>query len=414
MLAVKSAAAGVLIEAHPDRQGCWFVTWLAQQPAATNINLMALEHANSVAQALAVAPTLGIPHQNFVVGDQDGHIAWTIAGRIPVDRGATRANGASAWTSPESHPHILDPAVGRIWTANARATDDPDQLSVIGGDDAAVGSDYDLGARARQIRDDLLALHGPAAPADMLRIQLDDRAVFLARWRTMITDLLDADAVANQPRRAQLKRLVTDWDAHAGTDSVGYRLVRAYHERLQLSVWNMLLAALRVAPEEQIEVPSQFEPALWRLVNERPLHMLAADYGDWRQFLLAQVDSTLTELLETCPELVHCTWGSRKPVRVRHPLSPSLPFLSRLLDMPDVELPGDHDMPRVQDGTIGASERFAVSPGHEEQGYLHMPGGQSGHPLSPYYRAGFTDWANGTPVPFLPRASQHRLTLQPD
>ena len=82
--------------------------------------------------------------------------------------------------------------------------------------------------------------------------------------------------------------------------------------------------------------------------------------------------------------------------------------------MPAVELPGDHDMPRVQDGATGASERFGVSPGHEDQGYFHMPGGQSGHPLSPYYRAGFLEWAHGQPLPFLPGMAQHTLTLQPD
>jgi penicillin G amidase len=70
-------------------------------------------------------------------------------------------------------------------------------------------------------------------------------------------------------------------------------------------------------------------------------------------------------------------------------------------------------MPRVQDGAFGASERFAVSPGHEEDGYLHIPGGQSGHPLSPYYRAGFLAWAEGKPLPFLPGSVQHRLTLEP-
>jgi penicillin G amidase len=413
MFPVKSAAGGVLFEADPGNQACWFVNWLAQQPASTNINLMTLERAASVAEALAIAPTLGIPHQNFTVGDREGHIAWTIAGRIPVDTGSNRANGTAAWTSPEAHPHIIDPEAGRIWTANARATDDPGQLSLIGGEDAAVGADYDLGARAQQIRDDLLAMRAAATPADMLRIQLDDRAVFLTRWRTMLTELLDADAVANQPRRAQFKQLIADWNARASADSVGYRLVRAYHERLQLSVWKMLLAALRVAPGEEIEAPSQFDPALWRLVNDRPIHMLDARYGDWRHFLLEQLDATIAQLQETCPELARCTWGSRKPVWIRHPLSRSLPFMSGLLDMPAVELPGDHDMPRVQDGNIGASERFAVSPGHEDQGYLHMPGGQSGHPLSPYYRVGFMDWANGTPIPFLPGTSQHRLTLQP-
>ncbi len=81
--------------------------------------------------------------------------------------------------------------------------------------------------------------------------------------------------------------------------------------------------------------------------------------------------------------------------------------------MPSVELPGDHDMPRVQDGAFGASERFAVSPGHEDEAYLELPGGQSGHPLSPYYRAGFTGWAQGQPLPFLPGATEHTLTLSP-
>lgn len=81
--------------------------------------------------------------------------------------------------------------------------------------------------------------------------------------------------------------------------------------------------------------------------------------------------------------------------------------------MPTVQLSGDHDMPRVQDGPTGASERFAVSPGHEDQAYLELPGGQSGHPLSPYYRTGFMDWAKGAPTPFLPGPTQHKLTLQP-
>ena len=410
--AVKSSPAGVLYQAASDQQSCWFVSWLAQQPAATNMNLMALERAASAAQALEVAPTLGIPHQNFVIGDRDGHIAWTIAGRVPAGSGANRAAGSAKWTTPEAQPHIVDPEVGRIWTANARATDDSEQLAVIGGSNASVGADYDLGARARQIRDDLLAIRGPATTDDMLRIQLDDRAEFLTRWRTLIGGLLDADAVANNPARAQFKQLVADWKPRASAESVGYRLVRTLHDQTQKSVWDMMLRALRLPADDSMWVPAQFEGALWQLVNERPLHMLAPDYADWRQFMLAQVDASIRNLKMACPQLDRCTWGSHNPVHIQHPLSRALPILSGLLDMPQVELPGDHDMPRVQDGPIGASERFAVSPGHEDQGYIHIPGGQSGHPLSPYYRAGFMNWALGTRVPFLPGDSQHRLTLQ--
>ena len=70
-------------------------------------------------------------------------------------------------------------------------------------------------------------------------------------------------------------------------------------------------------------------------------------------------------------------------------------------------------MPRVQAPGFGASERFVVAPGHEDEGIFHMPGGQSGHPLSPFYGAGHDDWEQGRATPFLPGAALHRLTLSP-
>ncbi len=82
--------------------------------------------------------------------------------------------------------------------------------------------------------------------------------------------------------------------------------------------------------------------------------------------------------------------------------------------MPPVQLPGDRRfMPRIQGAAFGASPRFAVSPGDEEHGYFHMAGGQSGHPLSPYYGAGQTDWEQGRPTPFLPGPVEATLTLRP-
>jgi len=399
VMEVKSAPAGVLLRADEAQHSCWFGAWLAQNPAATNLGLMALERATSVAEALALAPAVGIPHQNVVIGDEQGHIGWTIYGRIPADTGATRASGGAPWTTVADHPRIVDPPLGRIWTANARVASDDHQLRLIGGDVAALGAQYDLGARAGQIRDDLLALQGNITPADMLRIQLDDRAVFLARWRTLLLSVLDEEALHDHPRRAELRQLIEGWNARASVDSVGYRLVRAYHERTRQAVWDMLLAGLGLEAEQGAAPPAQF----------------AKSYPGWPQFLRAQVDATIAELGASCPELAHCTWGAHNLVQIRHPLSRVLPWLASFLDMPTLELPGDHDMPRVQDGAIfGASERFAVSPGHEEQGYLQLPGGQSGHPLSPYYHAGFMQWARGTPLPFLPGPAEHTLILTPN
>ena len=411
VLPVKSAALGLLWQRQPDEERCWFARWLALAPQATNFNLQSMETANSVQEVLALAPSIGIPHQNVVVGDREGHIAWTVFGRIPLSSGPARLTGLGPWTGAAEHPHLIDPASGRLWTANARPIDDAHDEALLGGDEAQTGAGYDLGARASQIRDDLAALAQGATPADMLRVQLDDRAVFLARWRALILEILDAEALQNHPRRAQFKRLVGEWNARASVDSVGYRLVREFRDETEHAVWRMSLRGLGIT--DDAPPPDQFEQPLWELVSTRPPDKLAPEYGSWRELLLGQIDASIVGLTERCGELARCTWGARHVVRIHHPLAGALPYVARFIDMPSLELPGDHDMPRVQDGAFGASERFAVSPGLEAQGYLHIAGGQSGHPLSPYYRAGFDAWARGEPLPFLPGSVQHRLLLQP-
>ena len=68
-------------------------------------------------------------------------------------------------------------------------------------------------------------------------------------------------------------------------------------------------------------------------------------------------------------------------------------------------------MPRVAGPGFGQSERLTVSPGHEEQGIFNMPGGQSGHPLSPYFLDGRGDWLSGRDSPLLPGPAAHTLTF---
>ena len=86
-----------LIE-YPD--GDVAVRWTAHSPEALNLNLVTLETALDVEQALAIAPTMGIPPQNFVVGDAGGNIGWTIAGQIPVKNGFDAMVPAD-WSSEE-------------------------------------------------------------------------------------------------------------------------------------------------------------------------------------------------------------------------------------------------------------------------------------------------------------------------
>jgi penicillin G amidase len=389
--------------------------WLAHEPRATNFALREMETARDVEQALAIAARCGAPPQNFVAADQQGNIGWTIMGSIPVRQGydsrapsdwSRPGTGWQGWLEPQRYPLIVNPPQGKIWTANARVVDG-EALELLG------ESDLYLGARAQQIRDDLLPLVS-ATEADMLAIQLDDRARFLERWHARLQALLDDAAIKDAPRRAEFRRLLEPWSGHASTDSVSYRLVRAWRRTMHDLVFAALTYAARSPnePADAIEVPSQFEGPLWHLLDLAPEHLLPANFKSWRELELHAVDATIASLEKDCRTLAACTWGERNRVRIRHPMG-SLPLLGAYLNMASAELPGDSHMPRVQGVSFGASERLAVSPGQEAQGYFHMPGGQSGHPLSPFYRAGHDAWADGRPLPFLPGTAVHRLTLTP-
>lgn len=144
------------------------------------------------------------------------------------------------------------------------------------------------------------------------------------------------------------------------------------------------------------------------------MHLLDPSYANWEALLAAAADDVAHEIESSHETPARATWGRRNTLRIRHPLSAALPLgLGSWLDLPADQVPGDEDMPRVAGPGFGASERLVVAPGQEAAGILELPGGQSGHPLSPYYRAGFHDWVTGAPTPFLPGATEHALTLAP-
>jgi penicillin amidase len=290
---------------------------------------------------------------------------------------------------------------------------DGDKLAVVG------YGGYDLGARQRQIRDDLLAIP-KASEADMLKVQLDDRALFLERWQKLLLELLTPGAVAKHERRAQARRFVEAWSGRAAVDSVGYRLVRAFRAKVSRDALLPLVAACEQAdprfdylgsrPSQGVR---QWEGPLWALVTERPQHLLDPAFSSWEELMLRGLDAVLASLTEDGTPLAERTWGQNNTTLIQHPVSRAAPQIASWLDMPREPLPGDSHMPRVQHPANGASERLGVSPGREEQGYFHMPTGQSGHFISPHYADGHAAWAKGEATPFLPGPAAQVLTLVP-
>jgi penicillin amidase len=314
----------------------------------------------------------------------------------------------------DQNPSILNPPSNRLWTANNRVTDGAD-LATIG------DSGYALGARAKQIRDDLFAKN-QFTEKDLLAIQLDDRTVFLERWwvqlRALLTSSNASSSHASSSNDAALKRIAAatvHWDTHASPDAVTYRIVRAWRLDVLDRIRDGLMAPAQVALGKNFVMPAldQLEGVAWELVTQRPQNLLPRKFGSWDALLIDAAHQADSELGKY-GALDQRRWGERNTAAICHPLAMALPaFMKRLLCMPADSLPGDNNMPRVAAPAFGASERMVVSPGHEADGIIEMPAGQSGNPLSPFWGAGHEAWVHGEATPFLPGPALHTLRLSP-
>ncbi|WP_414664561.1 penicillin acylase family protein [Horticoccus sp. 23ND18S-11] len=407
-----------------DRQRPLAHRLVVHDPDAINLNLLEMETVSTTAEAIGVAHRAGIPAQNMLIADQAGAIAWTIAGRLPKRVGfdgrlpVTWTFGDRRWdgylasaevpvftTTPEAVPGAMPLPDGRLWSANQRH---------VGGTALAKLGDgaYRRAPRAAQIRDDLARLE-KATPRDLLAVQLDDRALFLTRWHGLLKGTLAPAATGANKPRATLRALVETAPERASLDSVSYRLVRTFRDAVYQRVFPPIFASCVEAFPGFNFHELQLEPALWAMLESKPLHLLAPEYATWDDLLIAAADDVIKAVEKSGDSLGEATWGRVNVTRIRHPFTYSYPWLARWLNMPADPLPGDADTPRVQRPGHGSSERLVVSPGRESEGIFHMPGGQSAHPMSPFHRAGHDAWVRGEPTPFLPGATQHTLTLTP-
>jgi len=388
--------------------------WVAHDPGAVTLAVpLALQQARTVEQAIAAAHRGGMPHLNLLVGDRDGAIAWTIIGSVPARYGhdgrrpLSWADGSAGWAGllpAERVPVVRTPADGRLWSGNGRQ---------VGGDAFALLGDggYALGARADRIRD-RLAARQTFTEADHLAIQLDPAMPLLAEWRPLMLA-----AIARRPDRADLAAmvpLVEGWDGRAMPDSVGHRLIRGFRTIAIDRIYQSYTAPL--AGHAGLNRLGTFQgdgPAL-RLLTARPAALVPPGHAGWDALEDAALDRLAEQVRESAGgELSRFTWGARVTPDVRHPLGRVVPLLGWLTDPADRPLPGDSHAVRVQARGFGASQRMVVAPGQEGSGLFHMPGGQSGHPLAPYYLHGHDDWADGTPSPLLPGPPVWTLDFTP-
>ncbi|WP_394147520.1 penicillin acylase family protein [Shewanella atlantica] len=387
------------------------LSWVAHKDYAVDMELMGLERARDVSDALELATSVGIPVQNMMVVDSKGSAAWKPTGAVPARTNPSDVAQDSSrfqhreWNLDETTlPSISNPDHGRLWSANARVMSSSEHVRFGDGG-------YALGARSMQIRDKLQADQQFDEEA-FYRLQLDNRAEFLKPWHAYLIELL-----STQPERfAEDIGYLRDWQACACKGSVGYTLVRQFRAGLIDASFAPIETGLSKHNLSLSVVKRYLEPAMWQLLKEQPQSWLADGYESWDEFTIDSYQHSRAELLAAFSDdedLAELAWGRVNALKIQHPFSKQLPILSSWLDMPEVEAFGDTFMPAVQRSNFGASQRFIVQPGAEEDAIMTIPGGQSGHPLSDYYRAGFDEYAQQQSTPLLPGEVLHSIVIKP-
>lgn len=230
-------------------------------------------------------------------------------------------------------------------------------------------------------------------------------------------DLVDQIALEISPDHPDRYRVGGEWKPF---EQLTERIQVAGGEPVEVvirqTVWGPVAARLkRLTQAPSARYWDGAERPVWALLETRPPHLLNPRFASYDDLLVAAITEVVQQLRSRyAGDLRRATWGQTADQPARHPFSEAIPALSRWLDASTKGASGGDDMPRIHSGVFGgagAVERFVVSPGQEKDGLFHMPGGQSGHFLSPFYRAGHDAWVQGKPTPLLPGPTRHTLRL---
>ena len=348
--------------------------WAALDASTLRLPVRRLDLATDWASFNAAADGFLGPGQNVLYADVDGHIGWRAAGvlplraagddgRLPRD-GVSTAHDWSGYLPPSQMPRVLDPASGRVVTANQRLIGTSSGLRWP--------SSWASPTRARRISA-LVAGEGHDARS-VRAMQLDTVGIVHREVVERLTPLL----------RPELAKALTGWDGRASADS---RLFRAAEEVRRRAYRAIAAAALKGSSV----TPAQLD---WYNSDPTLLAGVRASAESWRRAGLGDRDAVLRAAVRDV-QLEGPAWGEENRLEVKHPFGRSGGVLGWVFNPPAPPLSGCDRCVRVATPHFGQSMRLVVDFAQPEETTLVLPLGTSSHVGSPHRTDQLRDWLEG-------------------
>ncbi|MFG3154613.1 penicillin acylase family protein [Streptomyces sp. NPDC048219] len=248
---VKVGKKATVDSAAPDRADGYGVSlrWTALDAGTTMDAVFAIDRAKDWDSFREAAALFDVPSQNLVYADTDGHIGYTLPGRIPIRAeghdGSVPAPGWNSkyrWTGKyiddDELPYEFDPDRGYIVTANQAVIDEDAYPYTL-------TTDWGYGTRSQRITaliEQKIKDGGKISTDDMRQMQLDNSSEMA---KLLVPQLLKIDVADKDVREAQ--KLLEGWDYTQDADSAAAAYFNAvWRNILKLAFGNKLPKELRV------------------------------------------------------------------------------------------------------------------------------------------------------------------------
>ncbi|MFC1228245.1 MULTISPECIES: penicillin acylase family protein [Streptomyces] len=247
---VRTGKKATVDSAAPDRGDGYGVSlrWTALDAGRTMDSVFAINRAKDWDDFREAATLFEVPSQNLVYADTEGHIGYTLPGRIPLRAkghdGSVPAPGWNSaykwtgWVEQDELPYEFDPDRGYIVTAN-QAVVDPDAYPYT------LTTDWGYGARSQRINDLIQSKikdGGKLSTDDMRQMQLDNSSSIA---KLLVPELLKIDVEDPAVREAQ--KLLEGWDYTQDADSAAAAYFNSvWRNTLKLAFGHKLPKEVRV------------------------------------------------------------------------------------------------------------------------------------------------------------------------
>jgi acyl-homoserine lactone acylase PvdQ len=384
--------------------------WTAFDPSLNSLPLYGLNTAPGCTEFTTALADWDWPTQNVVCSDDQGHIAYHAVGRVPLRPGGLvgvpiqDANHEWQGYIPfDSMPGVYDPPSGFLATANSRVTTDksPYQLSLEWVDPYRAERIY----KALQGRDQL-------TPKDLLAVQTDIYSEVNQELAHRFAYAID-HTPGSDARLRQAADIMRSWDGRLTTDSSAASLVTQARR-----AFAPLVLEPKLGKDAGDYTWAESDFAEEEIVMHASPDWLPKGYKNWDALLTAAVERGM-EQGKAPADVSRWAYGNWHVIDIEHPLAGFLPLIGRTAGTGEQPLSGDDTTVKQVGRAFGPSQRFTMDWSNIDGSTENIVLGESGNPLSPYFRDQWNDYYNGTTfaLPYTDAAvaaqTQHTLRLLP-